>query len=376
MRLEAEWAEQREWMHPLPAWSALYGWSRSKHSSATLTGASPPSAEASTEWNAFVHKLEDRLAPLMAVPLPRTNSMQLLPADSHKAGASAQKQCGGYVVSINTTNGAIATMREVATGRVLASPQRNLASFSYMTFSSSDFALYGQEYVEGGDFGKTGMESANVSGGAWYPTAAEVWFADGSDVFSANDVHSSCVFVTRLTLPPVTVSKYGAPKVVTLNVTVPGGNGAAADIQLTWHDKTVTRIAEAMWLSFNPPVVQHSNASWMLDVLGHAVDPLDVAHGGTRFKHSVWDGATLRDGELKPLLVRFIDSAILAPGDIHHLLRFCRGTLSPGGITDACADAIDPVRGGVHANLFNNLWGTAFPQWYDDNGLARFQIMV
>ena len=52
----------------------------------------------------------------------------------------------------------------------------------------------------------------------------------------------------------------------------------------------------------------------------------------------------------------------------------CRGSFSPGGITDACADAVDPLNGGIHANLYNNLWGTAFPQWYDDDGVARFQI--
>ena len=48
-----------------------------------------------------------------------------------------------------------------------------------------------------------------------------------------------------------------------------------------------------------------------------------------------------------------------------HLLRFCRGLLSPGGIADGCADQVHPLHGGVHANLYNNLWGTAFPQWYD-----------
>ena len=123
-----------------------------------------------------------------------------------------------------------------------------------------------------------------------------------------------------------------------------------------------------------------------------------------------------------------LDTAIVAPGDIDHLLRFCRGTYSPGGtlpgqyalpfslpslslclfvsvcmcvslcvsvcvslslslcvrfsvhtsagagITDACADKVDPLNGGVHANLYNNLWGTAFPQWYDDDGVARFQV--
>ena len=222
-----------------------------------------------------------------------------------------------------------------------------------------DFALYGKEYVEGGDFGKTGMESANVTGGAWFPSKVTT-HAQG------------CTWLSTLQMDIETTEKYGAPKTVVLNVSVPGSDGAAADISLSWFEKTATRIAEAMWLSFVPPHTSPA-ASWSLDVLGYPLDPLDVAHGGTRFKHAVGNGATLHDGE-SILDVRFLDSTILAPGDIDHLLRFCRGSFSPGGITDACADVVDPLNGGIHANLYNNLWGTAFPQWYDDDGVARFQI--
>lgn len=159
-------------------------------------------------------------------------------------------------------------------------------------------------------------------------------------------------------------------------MTVPGSEGAAADITVKWHDKTATRIGEAMWLSFVPPHTSPA-ANWSLDVMGYPIDPLRVAAGGTRFKHSVGKGATLHDGPGGAAVeVRFLDSTILAPGDIDHLLRFCRGSLSPGGITDACADKVDPLHGGVHANLANNLWGTAFPQWYDDDGVSRFQIFA
>ena len=367
-RMEAEWAEQREWMHPLPSWSALFGWSRSRRSAAALTGAPPPSAAQQQQWNAFVHGLEDRLAPLIAPPRINISGMGLLASAN---SAAAPIQCGGFDVSINASNGAIASLVNRKTGRVLAAAGRNLGTLSYMTFSADDFALYGQEYVEGGDFGKTGMASANVTGGAWHPVPS------ATRVHLTKDASGGCHFVSQLTMPPVTISKYGAPAKVTLNVSIPGQRGAAADISLLWHDKTASRIAEAMWLSFVPPAASPANATWLLDVMGRPLDPLRVANGGTRFKHAVQDGgATLHDGQAAPLQVRFLDSVILAPGDIDHLLRFCRGTLSPGGITDACADAdkMDVVQGGIHANLLNNLWGTAFPQWYDDDGVARFQI--
>jgi len=59
-------------------------------------------------------------------------------------------------------------------------------------------------------------------------------------------------------------------------------------------------------------------------------------------------------------VVESLDTAIVAPGDINHLLRY--------------NDELPAPEGGMHANLHNNLWGTAFPQWYDDNGVARFRL--
>ena len=372
-----------------------------------------PSAAQQQEWNAFVHGLEDRLAPLIAPP--RVNISNMTPvtrsstAVSHRTSdtsaittrttigsttniAEEEEEeltevytCGGFTVRMNTSSGAISSLRNTQTGRTLAIPGRmNLGTFSYMTYSAADFALYGKEYVEGGDFGKTGMTSANVTGGAWQPlsNATKLFFQPvggaGTNSGSGREGFAGCHFVAELTMPAVTTLKYGAPKHVTLNITIPGADGlAAVDIAVLWHQKTATRIAEAMWLSFVPAAATPTNATWTLDVMGRELDPRHVANGGTRFKHAVQDGgATLHDGALMPLQIRFLDTAILAPGDIDHLLRFCRGSLAPGGITDACADAdkMNVVAGGVHANLYNNLWGTAFPQWYDDDGVARFSV--
>eukprot|EP01043_Picozoa_sp_COSAG02_P078009 COSAG02_NODE_17356_length_1010_cov_0.715697_2_plen_289_part_01 len=168
-KLEVEWAEQGEWMYPLPVWSSLFGWSRSPRSAAVATGAgrSPSIAEA-RRWNAFVHKLEDRLAPLVRPARPGKEFLGSM--DHYQPGV---QQCGAYDVAINTSTGAIASLKHMPSGRILAKPGNELGTFAYYTFSAADFALYGKEYVEGGDFGKTGMETANVSGGAWYPSKAE-----------------------------------------------------------------------------------------------------------------------------------------------------------------------------------------------------------
>lgn len=61
--------------------------------------------------------------------------------------------------------------------------------------------------------------------------------------------------------------------------------------------------------------------------------------------------------------VTVLDSAVVSPGDTQHLLRY-EGDTKP-----------DP-RGGMHVNLHNNLWGTAFPQWYGDDGFSRMNIVL
>ena len=115
----------------LPAWSSLFGWSRSASSSSVATGAAPPSAAESTRWNAFVHELEDRLAPLIRPERPDTSGMARLSA----AETEAVRECGGYQVAINASSGAIAMLKD-AKGRVLAGPGHNLGTFAYYTFSS------------------------------------------------------------------------------------------------------------------------------------------------------------------------------------------------------------------------------------------------
>ncbi len=34
------------------------------------------------------------------------------------------------------------------------------------------------------------------------------------------------------------------------------------------------------------------------------------------------------------------------------------------------------MRGGVHVNLYNNIWGTNFPMWFEDDALFRFKLRI
>jgi len=343
---EQEWAEQREWMHPLPSWSALRGWTRA------LAG----SGGDEQRWNSFVHDLENSLLQFRLPERPVHGDRIHLPMPTYT--------CGGVEVAFDTF-GAVNFLRSKhhgVSGRDWANSEHTLGKFSYVTYSQGDFDVFEKEWNNhGGDFGKPGMASANPESKVWEPTVKGAWLQNRND--GGDD--RQCQFTFELSLAEEASEKYGAPRSVFLQYNVPGQSALSVlDLSLSWFNKTATRLPESMWVSF-APFVNQGDAAWELDVMGYPVDPLDVIERGTRFMHAVSDkGASLKDGP-HTLSIRMLDSALVAPGDIRHLLRYSSGNEQP-----------DALKGGMHANIFNNVWGTAFPQWYDDDGMIRFSIEV
>jgi len=342
---EQEWAEQREWMHPLPSWVALRGW----------TNAFSGSRSEEKHWNAFVHDLEDSLLQFRHPQRPDRGQPIQVPTSTF--------ECGGIRVAFDNVGAvnALSIGRRNASGRTWANSEHTLGRFSYVTYSQADFDEFEKEWNNHfGDFAKPGMDTASPESKVWEPTLRGAWLQSGSD----DEVDRKCRFTFELTFAEEATAKYGAPRAVFLQYDVPGhGVSHALDLSVSWFDKPATRLPESMWVSFVPTVHTKRAAAWELDVLGYPVDPLDVIERGTRFMHAVSDkGVTLRDGP-DTLSVRMLDSALVAPGDIRHLLRYSSGNEQP-----------DVLNGGMHANIHNNVWGTAFPQWYDDDGLVRFSV--
>ena len=76
--IEREWAEQREWMHPLPSWVATRGWSGPQKTHGVF-----PSVDLSLAnemaWRRFVEVLEQRLLPLRSPSPPDRQGKHTLP---------------------------------------------------------------------------------------------------------------------------------------------------------------------------------------------------------------------------------------------------------------------------------------------------------
>jgi hypothetical protein len=306
--------------------------------------------------------------------------------------------CDGVQVAFSGKDGSVRFLYDTATKRQWVNDSKNgsvqqgLARFSYTSFSAQNFTVFSHEYTNSGDFQKQGMENAHPVGRSWSPSLLGAYYE--------SNVPTTCRFVMQLGWGDDNAevhSDYGAPAQVSIEYVLPGTDGAAMDISLVWTNKTATRLAESMWLSFVPDTTASSTVRtavtaaqrtrkgvaesktvgvsanvttplWSMDILAHPVSPLEVVQGGTVHKHCVEDGVSLRIAEEgtaardRLLRVQTLDTALVSPGDTEHMLRY----------ND---DQPDPA-GGMHFNLQNNLWGTAFPQWYDDDGVARFRVYV
>ena len=96
----------------------------------------------------------------------------------------------------------------------------------------------------------------------------------------------------------------------------------------------------------------------MLDKVERPVSPHEVIAGGGVHLHAVTLRVSYGDAQ-GGFALETLDAPLVAPGQ-RALLVF---------------DNRRPdMREGVHVNLYNNLWGTAFPQWYGGDMRFRFTI--
>jgi hypothetical protein len=94
----------------------------------------------------------------------------------------------------------------------------------------------------------------------------------------------------------------------------------------------------------------------MLDKMGRWISPLEVILGGNRKLHAVGTGVAYHEAHAS-LSLETLDAPLVAPGD-RSLLNF--NNRQP------------PLRRGMHFLLYNNLWGTNFPMWYEEDARFRF----
>ena len=90
--------------------------------------------------------------------------------------------------------------------------------------------------------------------------------------------------------------------------------------------------------------------------MGQAIDPKAVVENGQCRLHATDFGVIYKEMSIESL-----DAALVAPQE-PSLLNFCN---------------VKPLDSdGVYFNLYNNVWGTNFPMWYDEDARFRFVLRL
>ena len=127
-------------------------------------------------------------------------------------------------------------------------------------------------------------------------------------------------------------------------------------IDLQWFDKRASRLPGAYWVSFRPRPLP--DASWVIEKLGQEISPLSVLQNGNRHLHASgkYIACNTSRGNLK---IASLDAPLVAPGQ-RSLLDF--NNRQP------------EMNEGIHFCLLNNLWGTNFPMWFEEDCRFRFDL--
>jgi hypothetical protein len=263
-----------------------------------------------------------------------------------------------FTLQVDPRTGAITSLVPKASRQEWASAGAPVALLTYQTLSAADFADYLERYVQikadwaPRDFGKPNIEHFNATSQEWHPKLI--------DSFSSHD-KDGIRLVLHMRIDDAKAAASGNvawPADFYMELSLPD-HEPVVDVRLTSIGKAANRMPEAIWLTFNLPADQPLQC-W-LNKSGEDVVSTDVTSGGGRAMHAVNGTIKLRQGSGHSLEISSHDAPVVA-----------LGTRSPLNFSRQ----LPSLRQGVHVCLFNNAWGTNYPQWASGDWLYRFSLRV
>lgn len=255
-----------------------------------------------------------------------------------------------FTLGVDPQTGTVTTLKDRRNNRNWAGNENPLAAFSYQTFSKEDYErFYGQYLTQKpawaiSDFGKPGMEKYNSQTRTLFSCLKQM------RVHRDDSGHR---IVLQLEVPQT--DNNGCPRNIINRLFLPSSEPAVY-MDVEWFGKPAYRLPEAMWLSFSPVIT--NERGYLLDKMNHSVSPYDVIKDGNRSLHGVLRGIRYSD-EDNGFQIDSLDAFLVAPGR-KSLLNFDNRQPS--------------MRDGIHFCLFNNVWGTNFMMWFEDDMRFRFKL--
>jgi Domain of unknown function (DUF5054) len=274
-----------------------------------------------------------------------------------------------FHLELDEKTGAIHKLTHKATKQDWAAPDHPLALFTYQTLSQTDYDAFFKNYVISTedwafkDFGKPNIQRYGAVSKIWQPSLAQCEITESPE---GHRIRTRLEFVgaqhvedpeprrTPPALGKVDPSNTAWPKDVFVDFVVLKSS-PMIEITVSWFGKLPTRMPEALWFSFVPPV--RDPKMCLMKKSGQQVSPFDVVEGGNRHMHAV--ESILCDHGDRGLSIVTQDAPLVALG-VQSPLHFTREQ--------------PQLEKGIHFNLFNNAWGTNYIMWYSEDARFRFTL--
>ena len=259
-----------------------------------------------------------------------------------------------FKVGFDPDHGAINRLVDREAGYNWAGARNPLGQFTYEVFSQQDYDRFLDQYQYPDerydwfvkDCSKPGLDSAVPAHKTWHAALKTMW---------RRDDNAGVRFILEMSVEREASATYGCPARLFMEVDFPRSEKAVL-VNFQWFEKRASRPTEALWLSFSPRTAVANG--WTMDKMGEAISPLEVIRNGNRKLHAVQTGVEYQD-DRRRFSIESHDAPLVAPGEMS-LLDF--NNRQP------------PLKRGMHFNLFNSVFGTNFPNWFEEDGRFRFVL--
>jgi hypothetical protein len=297
-------------------------------------------------------------APLRVAMEQRLETLNVTPPSPvgmHPRSASHVLETAHFRIALDPRTGAIIALVNKATQRAWASPKNPLALFTYQTLGPQAYDAFIAAYLKvktwwgPQDFGKPNIAHFGATSREWHPVLRQCWVSEDTQKHR---------LLAELAIDDSASAEAGFvawPSSLYLDITMPKAT-PQLQIRFTTLGKQQNRLPEAMWLTFHP--ITSGAQGWELDKVGQPVRPADVVRGGGRSMHAVSERLRYRGTE-GTFELATLDAPIVA-----------LGARSP---LDFSLE-LPTMEDGIHIGLYNNAWGTNYPQWCGGDWMYRFTL--
>lgn len=261
---------------------------------------------------------------------------------------SAVVFCKNWRLKINEYGG----IGSLSCGKNNIIRENNKPVFEYRSYSLNDYKYWLTHYTRDldktrlwavGDFARPLLKYADghyVTGRFAYKLTAIQ--TDVSDNQSVVTVNLCCKKILSATL--------GAPRLVQITYSL---NENGLKINVSWFNKDANRLTEALFFRLFP-----EKCKLVFNKTGEIIDPLQTVSMGGRNLNAVFETRLKTDsGEYK--IINY-DSPLVSVGQ-GKILEF-----------DDKFESLE--KDGLTYVLYDNVWGTNFPLWYEENASFDFEI--